>query len=183
MDPDLPAKMQFSIAQVCNDWLDSARFELPDEGSLGWTQVKQDILQKNHSLSLLPNIMNILHPTIPSKVPKGEGRNTKERGAMVQHENHDKDLKCSKKFFKSVIYPHIIGNGTVPVPKFSGNCAECLNFAFCGICYDKCNRKKAHKTARDNRKRASSKSRRIVLPPTRVATEATSETWICLHQS
>jgi len=123
MDPDLPGKMQFFIAQVCNDWFDSAHFELPDEGSLGWTQVKWGILQNNqHSLSMSPHNMNILHPTTPSNSkgrnrvgegPKGDGRNSKEKCAMIQHENHDKDLKCSKKLCKSVIYPNTIGDGAI----------------------------------------------------------------------
>ena len=51
MDSDLPEKVQFFIAQVCNDWFDSACFALPDEGSLCWIQVKRGILQNNHSLS------------------------------------------------------------------------------------------------------------------------------------
>ena len=72
---------------------------------------------------------------------------------MIQHENNDKDLKRSKKFFESVIYPYTIGNETVSVPKFSGDCTECLNFASCGIHYDKCNIKKAHKTTRGDRKK------------------------------
>ena len=164
MDPDLAAKMQFFIAQVCNDWFESARFALPDEGSLGWTQVKRSILQNNHSLSLPPLITTILHPIAPPNgkdrnrggdIPKDDGRSNdrRDRGAVVQHDNQERQLKCSRKFYQQVIYPFVIKDTKVSVPRFSNDCAECLNFAFCGICHDKCERKKAHKTARGDRKK------------------------------
>ena len=91
MDPDLPGKMQFFIAQVCNDWFDSAHFELPDEGSLGWTQVKWGILQNNQHSQPLYVLSQHEHPSPHHPIQqqrseprrgRSEGRRPKLQGEM-----------------------------------------------------------------------------------------------------
>ena len=149
-DPDLPAKIQCIIAQINNDFVNDARFDMPDDSRLNCTSLQRDILWNAHKLQLLPSIESIPHT--PLKKPQlqqldqrqGGGEKGGRKKDLKFDEHNVSELKRDKKFFRKVIQEHGLFDNNINKPMYSSNCEECGKYVYLGVCNNKCLRKDAH---------------------------------------